>query len=402
MKYVVVGGGTAGWLTALYLNKNFPNDSVTVVADSQLGILGAGEGTTPQFVEFIRRLDIPISDLFEKCSATMKLGIKFTNWNGDNDYYFHRFTNNGYALHFDASQLAEYFKSVALSRGVEYIDDNVQSIRTKDNRIDMLRMVRENISADFVFDCSGFKRLIIGGHYNIKWNDYSNTVPVKRAIAFQLPNEEYPPYTEAIAMKYGWIWKIPVRGRFGCGYVFDSDMTTTEEATKEIKKLFGNKVKILRTFDFNAGSYELCCVENCIAVGLSANFIEPLEATSIWTQVFALERFGQLHEGLLDGDKQTISKYNDDVKLMNEEILSFIYFHYMSERVDTDFWSNFTYNNQMPSRIKDLIGVIEPTEDYFDSLTIKHRSNYFANMSWLSVGEGIKYFNTDYVNVKVL
>jgi len=115
MKYVVVGGGTAGWLTALYLNKNFPNDSITVVADSQLGILGAGEGTTPAFLNFLKDVDIQEKDIFDNCGATYKTGIKFTNWNGDGDSYDHPFFDGRYALHFNARLLAGYLQKVSIN-----------------------------------------------------------------------------------------------------------------------------------------------------------------------------------------------------------------------------------------------------------------------------------------------
>ena len=125
MKYIILGGGTAGWLTALYLNKHFPNDEVTVVASSEIGILGAGEGTTPVFMEYLDEVGITEAELVSNCKATLKTGIKFTNWNGDGENYFHNFWDDKYALHFDASLLAKYLQDVATNRGIKLIDDEV-------------------------------------------------------------------------------------------------------------------------------------------------------------------------------------------------------------------------------------------------------------------------------------
>jgi tryptophan halogenase len=407
MKYVIVGGGTAGWLTALFLNKTFPDGEVTVIADSKIGILGAGEGTTPQFVDFIKRLDITPEDLFANAKATIKNGIKFTNWNGDEDYYYHRFTNNLSALHFDARLLAAYLQKISLERGVKLIDDEVISIeKNESNNVSGFKLKSNNfVPADFVFDCSGFRRLIIGEFYGVKWNDYSNIVPAKRAIPFFLENDNInlPPYTESIALKYGWMWKIPVQGRYGCGYVFDSNLTTDEEALKEIEDYVGHKVTPPKIFNFRAGTYDLACVNNCIAIGLSSGFIEPLEATSIWVQVFALELFLEHQKGIIEGDVAHIKQYNDKIKLINDDILNFIYFHYITKRKDTNFWKQFVSNNSVPTRIKNILELKnDPDDEFFEEFAVKHRSKFFSNMSWFSIGEGTKLFNTNKANIKVL
>jgi tryptophan halogenase len=383
MRYVVVGGGTAGWLTALYINKHFPDDQVTVIASSEIGILGAGEGTTPPFIDFLKEVDISEKDLYDNCKATIKNGIKFTNWNGNNDEYFHNFTTGLNALHFDASLLAKYFQNLATSRGVELIDDEVVYMQCHPNEdIESFVLKSGNVEhADFVFDCSGFRRFIIGGFYKSNWTEYS--MPCKRAIPFFLPNDgqNLPPYTESIAMKYGWIWKIPVQGRYGCGYVFDSSMTTDEDAKEEIRQYLGHDFVSPRTFNFSAGAYDKCWINNCMAVGLSAGFIEPLEATSIWVQIMALRIFVQVF-----GEANAKEKLNSDVKEINEDVLSFLYYHYMSERVDSDFWRYFTTNNKIPDKLSNML----KSPNMFSTLK-KYNFNLFNEDSWKAIKKGINY-----------
>lgn len=373
MKYIILGGGTAGWLTSLYLNKHFPDDEVTVVASSEIGILGAGEGTTPAFMEYLDEVGITEAELVSNCKATLKTGIKFTNWNGDDEHYFHNFWDNKYALHFDASLLAKYLQDVAVSRCIKLIDDEVIKVLLDDGNITTLVTPSGPVTGDFFFDCSGFKRLLIGEIYKSEWEEYG--MPCKRAIPFFLPNDNtnLPDYTESVAMKYGWIWKIPVQGRYGCGYVFDSNMTTDEEATQEIKDYLGHDFISPKTFNFNAGAYKQVWINNCMAVGLSSGFIEPLEATSIWIQILALRLFVQ--------NRDNPAKVNNDVKELNEDILSFLYFHYLSQRKDTKFWSDFEYNNYMPEKLLNRLRKQD----------IQYSFNLFPEKSWDAITSGIRY-----------
>ena len=373
MKYIILGGGTAGWLTALYLNKHFPNDEVTVVASSEIGILGAGEGTTPAFMEYLEEVGITEAELVSNCKATLKTGIKFTNWNGDGEHYFHNFWDDKYALHFDASLLAKYLQDIASKRGVKLIDDTVIKVLLDDGNITTLVTPSGPVTGDFFFDCSGFKRLLIGEIYKSEWEEYD--MPCKRAIPFFLPNDNtnLPDYTESVAMKYGWIWKIPVQGRYGCGYVFDSTMTTDEEAAQEIRDYLGHDFKSPRTFNFSAGAYKQVWINNCMAVGLSSGFIEPLEATSIWIQILALRLFVQ--------NRDNPVKVNNDVKELNEDILSFLYFHYLSQRTDTELWKDFQTNNYMPEKL--LNRTKNSAKEY--------SFNLFPDKSWNAIASGIGY-----------
>jgi len=384
-KFVIVGGGTAGWLTALYVKKNWPNSSVTVIASTEIGILGAGEGTVPSFIDFLEEVDIPVEDIIKNARGTIKRGILFTNWCGTQDQYIHNFDMLGrdkYALHFDASLLAKYFESVALTRDIKLIDDEVVDIHATDSTITSIHLKSAGpVTADFVFDCSGFGRLIIGKFYKSPWQSYSNTMPVKRAIPFFLPNDNIslPEYTEAIAMRAGWIWKIPVQGRYGCGYVFDSNQITDDQAREEIREYLGHDFTSPRIFDFEAGAYKFPWIGNCLAVGLSAGFIEPLEATSIHMQLVTLKIFKQTF-----GSAMGSYKLNSDLHELNSDVVSFLYLHYMTDRNDTDFWKKFT-KNTMPRKIENLLAAGDVSK-----MLASSNFNVWLEESWQTVIRGIQ------------
>ena len=358
--YVIVGGGTAGWLTALSIQKHLPEGKVTVVASSEIGILGAGEGTTPDFIKFLEYIDVDPKGIIDHAKGTIKKGIKFTNWNGDGEDFFHPFWGDrcgDSALHFDANLLAKYLQSIGETRGIKLIDDEVVDIISDNsNNIVELKLKNGTLKTDFVFDCTGFKRLIIGNYYKSPWLSYENSLPAKRAMPFFLPNNNtnLPEYTESIAMKYGWMWKIPVQGRYGCGYVFDSDLVSDEEIKNELEEYLGHEIVSPRMFNFRAGCYEKLWMNNCVAIGLSSGFTEPLEATSIWVQVKALKMFADKIRIYGFDNKRGKEEFNLAIKQMNVEILNFLHFHYLTKRDDSSFWNTFTQKNETPSLVEGI------------------------------------------------
>lgn len=378
-KFVIVGGGTAGWVTALTVKKYIPYSDITVIASSEIGILGAGEGVTPHFNELMGDLGIPMQDIFDNANATFKRGIKFTNWNGDGKDYYHPFWNDKSAVHFDASLLAKYLQGVALSRGVKLIDDQVVNINTnnKGNISSFDLKGGQTVDANFVFDCSGMHRLIIGKHFNVEWNGYDSILPCNRALPFFVQSsEDKPEYTEAIAMKYGWVWRIPVQGRYGCGYVFDKRYISDEEAIAELKEKFGD-ITVPRAFDFKAGAFKKTWVNNCIAIGLSAGFTEPLEATSIWIQVLSLRHFLLQHGAFVRNDPHVVNSYNEYVNEINTYMATFIHAHYLSQRTDSDFWTEFRTRQETPKYVDTVKGIKGSVEGY--------------QLSYINKAAGMKY-----------
>lgn len=426
-KIVIVGGGTAGWLTALFINRTLPCE-VTLIESEEIGILGAGEGTTPMMVWFLDYVGIPVSEIVSNTSATFKNGIKFTNWTPDGSYYYHNFHSinsktkdidsellrpgmdydnanyvmtsylntdkkefdlNSYlnednrvpflyngnnmgqnvildydrlsmtALHFNAREIAKYFRQVAEDRGVKRIEGKISDTTSNENGdITHVHIGDEKIEADFVFDCTGFARLLIGKHFNSEWVSHSDKLPAKAAIPFFVPEDNsknIAPYTESIGMKYGWMWKIPVQGRYGCGYVFDSDLISEEDAKKEIDDFVGYEVESPKTFKFTAGYYKTPWVNNCVAVGLSSGFIEPLEATSIAQSIESLRNLFKDYTQVFNRNPKYIAEYNKFASDTTSAIADFLYFHYMGGRKDTEFWSRFQDINNAPEFVKNVM-----------------------------------------------
>lgn len=461
----IIGGGTAGWLTALLLNAHHPHKKITVVESDDIGILGAGEGTVSHFINVLDLIGIPVSDIVKHADGTIKSGIKFTNWNSTNtdDYYYHPFgvvqglnymslntghfnhtcltpligmykgdsfkninfidktsekfkvpmisehninapTDNtmfqykglsSYAMHFNARKLAEFLKSVAISRGIIRTEGIVNKINSNndDNINSLVLDNKEVINCDFVFDCTGFKRLIIGNHFKSKWKSYSKYLPCDTAMPFFIKsNSNTEPYTEAIAMKYGWVWKIPVQERYGCGYVFDSKYIGIEEAKQEVEEYFGCKIESPRTFNFNAGCYEEPWIKNCIAVGLSSGFIEPLEATSIWTSSMNVLDVAVFFDRLENNDQRDRDVFNQRFIKRNNEIADFLFFHYMGKRNDSSFWQDWKTKEQ-PESLKNLSERWKYTIPSFADEGIA----LFSLESWMAVAIGINWLELDVV-----
>jgi len=299
--------------------------------------------------------------------------------------------NTRWAIHFDATKFANYLENVGKSRNINVVNDTFKSVSYDDNRF-IKKINLENyqsIDCDFVFDCSGFSRLIIGKEYQTKWISYSNHLPMKKAITFWLDaDDEVPSYTSAVAMKYGWMWKIPLQHRTGAGYVFDSDYIDESQALAEAEEYYGKKLEVRKIISFDSGRYENVWVKNCMAVGLSSNFIEPLEATSIWITINQLNFFRQFLNEIHNPRESSIQKYNELVADMLDETLGFIFLHYMTKRSDTEFWKNFRSNYTIPEKLKTKLELIKENNlRHYDTF-----QNTFPLPSFLQVCHGLQLF----------
>jgi tryptophan halogenase len=304
--------------------------------------------------------------------------------------------HSNFSLHFNATKLASTLREIGDGRGVKIVEDEVKNIKQdKDGNISQLVLEKNDVlEVDFVFDCTGFHRLIIGNLYDAEWISHEEKLPVNSAVPFFLPIEEnIPSYTEAIAMNYGWIWKIPLQSRYGCGYVYDSSLISEEEAIKELEKYLGFEPEYPRKdkggFKFNAGYYKTPWVKNCIAVGLSAGFIEPLEATSIWTSIISITNCMSNLNSLENIKEDIVKEFNEAFVEVNEEVVDFIHLHYLTKREDTEFWKKLKDSSKCSNFLKKSLDSQEyRVWDYKDfSKTI------FPLGSWISVAEGLGLIN---------
>ena len=440
-KLVVVGGGTAGWLAALWVKKTLINYDITLIQSKEVGIIGVGESTTPNFVRALEYLDIKPTDLISATKGSIKNGISFENWNGDGKKYFHSFgdavtefsvppifkndssfhyhklvvakglnldeymyqnrlaysnkidvNRTSYSLQFDANLVGKYLNEIAVSRGVKEVEGTVRNF-IQDEQGFVRKICLDDgreIEADFVFDCSGFSRLIIGKLYNQKWISYSKYLPMKKGIPFWLESEEIiQPYTSCIALKNGWSWHIPLQNRIGSGYVFDSDYITDEEALLEAEQHYKRKLEPRKFIPFEAGSYENYWVKNCIAFGLSSSFIEPLESTSLFATIAQLCILLSFYDDLENPRESSIKMYNHMCTRGFEEISDFVYLHYVTKRNDSKFWREFKDKNPVPPTLQEKLELLKECNLRPENIDDKFAAAFFNASSFLQVAAGL-------------
>lgn len=415
----IVGGGTAGWLAALLLQKaaNGKNAPLLSVIESpNIPTVGVGEGSTSIFRQVLLDLGIEETEFLRETGATLKFGIKHAGWRKDGKDYFgpiddpnalspapvgaptnwlhhvqlaankkvadaHLFTllmrgnKSAYAAkndrlvplspyhhayHFDQARLGRYLASKAT--GIAHVTTEVEALDRDPQSGNVNALVctdNQRIKVDFVIDCTGFRRAIIG-QMGADWMSYSDRLPLNKAMPFWLdhdPGKDIAPYTLAQAMNTGWMWGIPVQDRMGCGYVFSDAHATPEQAQAEVEAHLRRPIEVRRIIDIAPGRLSQSWIGNCVAVGLAQSFLEPLEATSIHgtlVQLLLLLQHTpeQLGNGVTPDD---IKNYNQVVARQVDEFAEFINLHYAGGRTDTPFWQDMTSNGvsaQQQDRIR--------------------------------------------------
>jgi len=387
-KITIAGSGTAGLITALMLKKAFPLKQIEIISSSEIGIIGVGEGSTEHWKIFMETCDIPLVELLNETKATHKNGIRFENWTNHTPDYFHSVGDTSqhgpfgiYALyanliedektltenivsraivenkvradhphtsvnqyHFDTFKLNEYLKKLCLQRNIKLIDDKIIDVRLDSisGDIDFILLESGIIhSSDFWVDATGLRRVLITKLKDQKWKSFSNYLQMNSAIPFPTPADpsgEVRPYTRARAIANGWVWEIPTQERRGNGYVYSSNHCTDEQAIREVSELLGFEVEPVKLIKFDPGYLPEMWIKNCVAVGLSSAFVEPIEATSIGGTIqqarCLIENISSYKPGM-----QFVQKdFNKKMNIMMENILSMIYLHYISDRTDSEMW----------------------------------------------------------------
>ena len=430
MKVVIVGGGTVGWMTSLYLSSIKNGNEYINISSEEIPIIGVGEGTTGRFVDEFSKIHygLNITELMIKINALPKLGIKFRNWTDKGDFYspidgtytqdFYidyssyirptsQFTTlmnnhktnyvlkgdqleyniNGHAFHIDAYKTSEYFRELSVQNGVKHIEGTVRdfdfhSVTLKDGR---------EITADLFIDCSGFSRVL---SQDCGWEDYSKYLPVNRGITFRTSDEKKNEYTVAEAMDNGWTWEIPTREKVGRGYVYCDEFATDVE--QEIEKRYG-QVEWGKEISFKSGRLEKFINRNCVSIGLSSAFLEPLQATSIHCALVQLELFVQefMSDIRLLEDSLLIQKYNEMVSKVYDDMRDFVALHYTGGKSDTEFWLHCK-NMDKPDRLKSILHLakIRLTRSFdFDNIIGTVRQE-----SWNPILAGLGHFPQSVIN----
>jgi tryptophan halogenase len=433
----ILGGGTSGVVTALVLKRWYPTIDITIVESSNVGIVGVGEGSTEHWAQFMRAVDIPLKELITETSATFKSGIKFDNWNGDGEYYFHALhanytevipsglpalmvalmakesahltpqaildskhyfplstTVNQY--HFDTHKLNKYLHKKCLDRGVKSIDADIVDVELDSDGFvhSIIDTDNQRYSADLFIDCSGFAK-IISSKLGSKWVDCGDYLPMNKAFAFPTEGEQdIPSHTLSKALSSGWLWRIPTQERFGNGYVYCGDFITDDQAYIEAQQLYNKPIEIGKSFKFRAGYIDKFWIKNCVSVGLSGSFVEPLEATSIGTSIQQAFGIGNVLIHWDRNDTKIANQYNEHFEEVAKNIIDFVQLHYVTKRQDTEFWRH-CQNLKLTDFNKEMI-------PYFKK-TLPNRMFYnkpfllFTEQNWMQIMYGLKIFDLDHI-----
>lgn len=435
MKVLVVGGGTAGFISAIIL-KRFLNSDVDIVYSNEIGTIGVGEGSTEHFAEFMKFANIDQYSLIKECDATYKCGINFINWSDQNYLHYvgspfnskfgqynfiygRQISNNLNYIHptflldnkipkwylnkndsppfnqyhFNSLKLIEFLKKIAISWGVNIFEDNITNINVSSNGyIESIDGESTKYNYDFYIDATGFKKLLIS-KIGAKWQSYNKYLKMNSAVVFQTPDENnYNLWTSATAMKYGWMFKIPVWGRHGNGYIFDKNYINADDAKEEISSYLNKDINFGKEFQFDPGQLDKFWINNCCAVGLSAAFVEPLEASSIATTI--QQTFLLMHN-IRNFNNKTIDSYNKSINSIMENIRDFIILHYLTDKKDTDLWIDLA-NIELPDSLQEKLDIWQkrlPIKEDFD------QSNYllFTDSNFISVLNGLNLLNKNEV-----
>ena len=399
-RILIVGGGTAGWITAVYLNRIVRplGCQVVLVESASIGTIGVGEATIPSLVDLLRILQLDEAEFMRACSASFKLAIRFEGWLGEGSKYWHPFGQVGprmagvdlfhfwdlrrregasqleyadysahvalakdnkapwpvggttpihsqmsYAYHLDAGAFATYLKGVATREGVAHMFGDVQHVGlAPDGAISHVNIGGERrIEADLFIDASGFSGLLIEKALGDPWIDWSDQMLCNRAVAMPLPRSEtFAPYTRSTALPGGWSWTIPLSTRTGNGYVYSSAHVSDEEAVETLIKRSG--LARARTADprflkIRVGRRSQFWVKNCVAIGLSSGFVEPLESTGIHIiQAAAMALAHFLPDRSFSPALQRA--FNRQMGEVYDEVRDFIVLHYLLSQRDEPFW----------------------------------------------------------------
>lgn len=431
-KICIVGAGTAGLIASIMLRRAFPNDEITNISSSKIGIIGVGEGSTEHWKEFMELCDIGVDDLITNTSATHKYGIRFENWTKKRPDYFHSVSgpsevwaaglygeylgfleqdksltsqtggvwlinnqivrenmhNNTNQFHFDTHQLNDFLIGVCFKRMIRFVDDEVANVNlSTSGYIDSVDLKSgQTIEADVWIDATGFSRILMTAMGNTDWKSFSDYLACDSAIAFPTesdPNGQIRPYTRARAATSGWMWEIPTQERRGNGYVYSSKFLTEEQAVAEAESMSGYKIEKHRSFKFDPGYMPTQWFKNCISIGLASSFVEPLEATSIGSTIIQCRHLALGLTSFTNTSRAIQADYNRKMKEMMENILDMIRLHYVSDRDDTTFWKHVSTLPISPGlqNLIDLWNERPPSHyDYPGSSLLMFTGRHFAHV----------------------
>jgi tryptophan halogenase len=445
VRVVVLGGGTAGWMTAAGIAKLLPGlASVQLVESEEIGIVGVGEATLPHIRGFVEKLGIDEAAFMKATHATFKLGIDFRDFGRIGDSYIHPFgsfgeelhgvgfhhywlelhrhglagplgdyslavqaalanrfrppvqddslgSTYGYAYQFDATLFGPFMREFGLTIGVERQEGRVVSVErdAESGNVTALMLADgRRIEGDLFVDCSGFRSILLGQELGVAWEDWTHWLPCDRAAAMPCTHasEDIRPYTTATAMLAGWRWQIPLQHRMGNGYVFSSAHISEEQACDAIRAAAeGTPLAEPRLLKFRPGRRAQSWSHNVIGVGLASGFLEPLESTSIHLIQSHVSRLIQLFPRNRNADAER-AEYNRRCTAEFEQIRDFLILHYhQTAREDSEFW-RYCKNMAVPDSLTQKLALFAAS-----GRVGRDADDLFRDASWVQVmlGQGI-------------
>jgi len=442
---VIVGGGTAGWMTAAALSKVMGSTvAIRVIESDEIGIVGVGEATIPQIRNFNATLGVDEDEFMRRTQGSFKLGIEFVDWWRPGERYMHAFGSVGgrdlglvqfyhywlklrqagevselgaytfnaiagwrnkfmrgadidnsplskvaHAFHFDAGLYAKYLRGLSEARGVIRTEGKIVDarLRGEDGFIESVRLENgEVIAGDLFIDCSGFRGLLIEQALKTGYEDWSRWLPCNRALAVPCEStSELTPYTRSTARDGGWQWRIPLQHRIGNGMVYCSDhMSDDEAASTLLANLDGKPLAEPRPLRFVTGMRRKFWNRNCVAIGLASGFMEPLESTSIH---FIQSSIAKLIACFPDRnfDPTVIGEYNRQVQFEFERSRDFIVLHYKANERSGPFWRHCR-EMEVPDTLTQKMELFRRSGRIF-----REHEELFTEVSWLQVflGQGV-------------
>lgn len=450
-KILIVGGGTAGWMVANLVASRWKDVDICLLESTEIGIIGVGEGTTPHLKFFFDAIGVAESEWMPRCNATYKNGISFVNWSfiPGHERYFHPFPaqtddlvtvpaffshisarkqgNNAnahpdhyflesyltrknlgpiaaesfpfsvaYGYHFDATLLGQFLAEKAMSNGVRRVFGTLTEVIHGENQDLTAIRLEDNsfIEADFFIDCSGFKSLLQQGALGSTFISFKENLFNDAAVVMPSTMPELiPPETRSTALSNGWAWKIPLTNRFGNGYVYSRDYISPESAEMELRQHLGllDSDVSARHLQMKVGRVEKHWQKNCLAVGLSQGFIEPLEATALALSYETISLFMKYYEnGFYTNELE--DRFNQEINAKFDGVRDYIVCHYkVNQRKDTDYWRNNAINTHVSENLNKVLYLWRTSQNFVKDMHLNNLEGSYQAKSWacLLAGYGV-------------